>query len=53
MNEILSILIAMLCIYGFYAALCEVRKLLIHLARRPREKIDKGDKKEYNNTHTE
>ena len=53
MNEILSILIAMLCVYGFYTALREVRMLCLRLVRQRQKKIDKEAKKEYNNTHTD
>ncbi len=53
MNEILSILIAMFCVYGFYAALCEIRRLLLRFRRRSGKQIDKDSKKEYNNTHTD
>lgn len=52
MNEIAAVIIAMLCVYGFYAALCEVRSLFRRLACRTKKQIDKGSKKEYNNTHT-
>lgn len=51
-NEILSVIIAMLCVYGFYAVLCEVRNLFRRLSRRTQKKIDKDTEKEYNNTHT-
>ncbi len=53
MNGILAILIAMLSVYGFFTALCEIKRLLLRLARRPQKKIDKDRKKEYNNTHTD
>ena len=53
MNEILFILIAMFCVYGLYAALREVRSLLLQSIKRREKKIDKDGKKEYNNTHTD
>ena len=51
MNEILSVIIAMLCVYGFYSALCELRALLLRSLRRTQKKIDKERNMEYNNTH--
>lgn len=52
MNEILSVIIAMLSVYGFYAVLCEVRNLLRRISRRTQKKIDNDAEKEYNNTRT-
>ena len=48
MNQITMILIAMFAVYGFYAALYEIRVWLFRLARRRSEKIDKSDGIEYN-----
>ena len=48
MNETVVILIAMLAVYGFYAALHEMRCLLWKIARRQDEKIDKTCGMEYN-----
>ena len=53
MNNILAILIAMFCVYGLYAALCEVRKILRRSVKRGAKQIDKTEEKEYNNTHTD
>ncbi len=48
MNQISLILIAMFAVYGFYAALCEIRGWLRRIARRYGEKIDKQAQIEYN-----
>ena len=53
MNGLLAILIAMFCVYGFYAALCEVKRLLLRSCKRVGKQIDKDAEKEYNNTHTD
>lgn len=48
MNQIPLILIATFAVYGFYAALCEIRGWLRRIERRNREKIDKRTQMEYN-----
>ncbi len=51
MNAVLSIIVAMLCVYGFYAALSEIRTFLRHTVHKRQMQIDKTGHKEYNNTH--
>lgn len=48
MKEITEILIAALCVYGFYSILWEIRSWLRRFSAR--QKIDNETKKEYNNT---
>ena len=48
MNEIVTIVIAMLAVYGFYAVLYEIKRMLLKIAWRRDEKIDKSDEMEYN-----
>lgn len=49
MSQILTVLVAMFAVFGFYSALYELKKLLFRLAERWSKKIDNERDLGYNN----